>query len=124
MLLLHGVLDSNNPLSTFMDLKRAGGDMEENVLSEREIMNMRIRADVALLSDCETARGKYRFGEGMIGMKPGFSDRRHPDHGSQSMESGFRQHQPADGCLPQEPEVASPILRESGGSAHRGPGAT
>jgi CHAT domain-containing protein len=68
----HGVLDSNNPLSSFLDLNRAGGDMEDNVLSAREILKMRLRADVAVLSACETARGKYRFGEGMIGMSWAF----------------------------------------------------
>ena len=68
----HGVLDSNNTLSSFLDLNRAGGDMEDNVLSAREILKMRLRADVAVLSACEMARGKYRFGEGMIGMSWAF----------------------------------------------------
>jgi CHAT domain-containing protein len=68
----HGVLDSNNPLSSFLDLNRAGGDMEDSVLSAREILKMRLRADVAVLSACEMARGKYRFGEGMIGMSWAF----------------------------------------------------
>jgi CHAT domain-containing protein len=68
----HGVLDSNNPLSSFLDLNRTGGDMEDNVLSAREILKMRLRADVAVLSACEMARGKYRFGEGMIGMSWAF----------------------------------------------------
>lgn len=68
----HGVLDSNNPLSSYLDLNRTGGDMEDNVLSAREILKMRLRADVAVLSACETARGKYRFGEGMIGMSWAF----------------------------------------------------
>jgi CHAT domain-containing protein len=68
----HGVLDSNNPLSSFLDLNRTSGDMEDNVLSAREILRMRLRADVAVLSACETARGKYRFGEGMIGMSWAF----------------------------------------------------
>jgi CHAT domain-containing protein len=68
----HGVLDSNNPLSSFFDLNRATGDTEDNILEAREILKMNLRADVAVLSACETARGKYRFGEGMIGMSWAF----------------------------------------------------
>ncbi len=68
----HGVLDSNNPLSSFLDLNRAGSDMEDSILPAREILKMNLRADVAVLSACEMARGKYRFGEGMIGMSWAF----------------------------------------------------
>lgn len=68
----HGVMDSNNPLSSFLDLNRAGGDMEDGILTAREILKMSLRADVAVLSACEMARGKYRHGEGMIGMSWAF----------------------------------------------------
>jgi len=68
----HGVMDSNNPLSSFFDLNRAAGDPEDSILSAREILKMSLRADVAVLSACEMARGKYRFGEGMIGMSWAF----------------------------------------------------
>jgi CHAT domain-containing protein len=68
----HGVLDSNNPLSSYLDLNRDSGDMEDNVLSAREILKMRLHADIAVLSACEMARGKYRFGEGIIGMSWAF----------------------------------------------------
>ena len=68
----HGVLDSNNPLSSFFDLNRTAGDLEDNVLSAREILKMNLQADVAVLSACEMARGKYRYGEGMIGMSWAF----------------------------------------------------
>jgi CHAT domain-containing protein len=68
----HGVLDSNNPLSSFLDLNRAAGDAEDNILAAREILKMSLRADLAVLSACEMARGKYRFGEGMIGMSWAF----------------------------------------------------
>ncbi len=69
----HGVLDSNNPLSSFLDLNRTGGDMEDSILSAREILKMNLHADIAAaLSACEMARGKYRFGEGIIGMSWAF----------------------------------------------------
>jgi len=68
----HGVLDSNNPLSSYLDLNRGGGDTEDSILAAREILKMSLRADVAVLSACEMARGRYRFGEGMIGMSWAF----------------------------------------------------
>jgi len=68
----HGVMDSNNPLSSYLDLNRTGGEPEDGVLSAREILKMSLRADLAVLSACEMARGRYRFGEGMIGMSWAF----------------------------------------------------
>ena len=68
----HGVMDSNNPLSSFFDLNRSAGDPEDSILPAREILKMNLRADLAVLSACEMARGKYRFGEGMIGMSWAF----------------------------------------------------
>jgi CHAT domain-containing protein len=68
----HGVMDSNNPLSSFLDLNRAGRDPEDGILSAREILKMSLRADLAVLSACEMALGRYRYGEGMIGMSWAF----------------------------------------------------
>ncbi len=62
----HGVLESNNPLSSYLILQ---GD---DTLTAREILSMNLSADLAVLSACETARGKFRFGEGMIGMSWAF----------------------------------------------------
>ena len=68
----HGVLDSNDPLSSFLDLNRLNADTEDNVIAAREILKMNLRADMAVLSACETALGAYRSGEGMIGMSWAF----------------------------------------------------
>jgi CHAT domain-containing protein len=62
----HGVLNSNSPLSSYLVMN---GD---NVLTAREILKMNLDADLTVLSACETARGKFRFGEGMIGMSWAF----------------------------------------------------
>jgi CHAT domain-containing protein len=62
----HGVLDSNNPLSSYLVMN---GD---NALTAREILKMNLDAEMTVLSACETARGKYRFGEGLIGMSWAF----------------------------------------------------
>jgi CHAT domain-containing protein len=62
----HGVLNSNNPLSSYLVMN---GD---SVLTAREILKMNLEADLTVLSACETARGKFRFGEGVIGMSWAF----------------------------------------------------
>jgi CHAT domain-containing protein/Flp pilus assembly protein TadD len=68
----HGVLNSDNPLSSFLDLNRMPGDAQDSVISAREILKMNLTAEITILSACETARGAYRFGEGMIGMSWAF----------------------------------------------------
>jgi CHAT domain-containing protein/tetratricopeptide (TPR) repeat protein len=69
----HGVLDNRNPLFSYLVLARAEHQMDEDGLLEaREIMNMDLKADLAVLSACETARGKIGAGEGVIGMSWAF----------------------------------------------------
>ena len=63
----HGVLNSYNPLYSHLVMSQAPGDPEESIITAREILDMDLRADVTVLSACETARGRYRFGEGLIG---------------------------------------------------------
>jgi CHAT domain-containing protein len=40
----------------------------DGLLEAREIMNMTLRADLAVLSACETANGTISPGEGVVGM--------------------------------------------------------
>jgi len=68
----HGILDNNNPLYSHLDLAN-GGTNEDGLLEAREIMRLNLTADLAVLSACETARGKIRAGEGMIGMAWAFA---------------------------------------------------
>ena len=48
----------------------AAGDTgkEDGLLEAREIMQMDLKADLAVLSACETARGRISAGEGVIGL--------------------------------------------------------
>ena len=47
----------------------APGDKNEDGLLEAwELMQLDLKADLAVLSACETARGRYGVGEGMIGL--------------------------------------------------------
>jgi CHAT domain-containing protein len=65
----HGVIDNRNPLFSHLLLTKSEGDPDDDGLLEaREIMNMKLDADLAVLSGCETANGKIAPGEGVIGM--------------------------------------------------------
>lgn len=68
----HGVLNDRNPLYSHLLLAQpetASKDAKEDGMLEAwEIMQMDLRADMAVLSACETARGRVGAGEGMIGL--------------------------------------------------------
>jgi CHAT domain-containing protein len=69
----HGVLDNRQPLYSHLLLTKTEGDRENNGLLEaREIMNMNLHADLAILSACETANGRIAPGEGVMGMSWAF----------------------------------------------------
>ena len=63
----HGVLDNEDPLYSGLLLSSASKD-EDGFLEAREIMQMELHAEVAVLSACETARGKVHEGEGVMGL--------------------------------------------------------
>jgi CHAT domain-containing protein len=53
----------------YSHLVLAQGDKNEDGLLEAwELMQMDLHADLAVLSACETARGRYGAGEGVIGL--------------------------------------------------------
>ncbi|MCU1382463.1 MAG: Tetratricopeptide 2 repeat protein [Acidobacteria bacterium] len=65
----HGVLDNASPLYSHLVLARPQGAAEDDGLLEAwEIMNTQLRADLVVLSACETARGRVAPGEGIIGL--------------------------------------------------------
>jgi CHAT domain-containing protein/predicted negative regulator of RcsB-dependent stress response len=63
---VHGVLDDVNPLYSRL-LLATESDGEDGFLEAREIMKLDLRADLAVLSACQTARGQVGSGEGLIG---------------------------------------------------------
>jgi len=69
----HGVLDNRHPLYSHLLLTKSAGDPEnDGLLEAREIMNMNLHADLAVLSACETANGRISPGEGVMGMSWAF----------------------------------------------------
>lgn len=62
----HGLLDAASPLySSLLLAPGAGGDGR---LEAREVLDLRLDADLAVLSACETARGRAGAGEGLVGL--------------------------------------------------------
>jgi CHAT domain-containing protein/tetratricopeptide (TPR) repeat protein len=65
----HGILNDRNPMYSHLLLAQTSGDTEDDGLLEaRELMEMELRANLVVLSACETARGRVSKGEGMIGL--------------------------------------------------------
>jgi CHAT domain-containing protein/tetratricopeptide (TPR) repeat protein len=76
----HGILDNDNPMYSFLLLSTAGRTgrntregslstgVEDGFLEAWELMELRLKAELIVLSACDTARGKVRGGEGMVGL--------------------------------------------------------
>ena len=63
----HGVLDGKDPLYSHI-LVSQSGSTEDGLLEAREIMALNLTADIAILSACDTARGRISSGEDVMGM--------------------------------------------------------
>jgi CHAT domain-containing protein len=64
----HGIFDDQNALSSRLVFSPPRSPTEDGFLEAREIMQLKLHAEVAVLSACETARGRIGAGEGVIGM--------------------------------------------------------
>ena len=63
----HGMLNNASPMYSHLALAE-GGANEDGLLEAWELMRLDLKADLAVLSACETARGRVGAGEGMIGL--------------------------------------------------------
>jgi CHAT domain-containing protein/Tfp pilus assembly protein PilF len=66
----HGLVDVERPMLSSLALSRAGDD--DGFLTALEILRMKIPADLAVLSACETATGRIVKGEGIVGLTRAF----------------------------------------------------
>lgn len=65
----HSVLNDANPMYSHVVLSQLAGDSKEDGLLEAwEIMGLDLKADLVVLSACDTARGRIGAGEGVIGL--------------------------------------------------------
>jgi CHAT domain-containing protein/Tfp pilus assembly protein PilF len=70
----HGLLDSRHPELSGVALSQydSRGQFQDGVLRLNDIYNLRLDADLVVLSACRTALGKEVRGEGLIGLTRGF----------------------------------------------------
>jgi CHAT domain-containing protein/tetratricopeptide (TPR) repeat protein len=63
----HALLDDHNPMYSSLVLSKSRSG-EDGLLEAWEILDLHLDADLVVLAACQTARGRPRAGEGMIGM--------------------------------------------------------
>lgn len=70
----HGLLNSHHPelSGLVLSLVDADGRAQDGFLRMHEIYNLRLPAEVVVLSACQTALGKEIRGEGLVGLTRGF----------------------------------------------------
>ena len=70
----HGLLNSSHPelSGLVLSLVDEGGRPQDGFLRAHEVYNLKLGADLVVLSACQTALGKEVRGEGLIGLTRGF----------------------------------------------------
>lgn len=65
----HGILNNTSPMYSYLVMSQSQADSSEDGLLEAwELMKMDFKADLVVLSACQTAQGRISAGEGMIGI--------------------------------------------------------
>ncbi|MCJ7579250.1 MAG: CHAT domain-containing protein [Candidatus Aminicenantes bacterium] len=64
----HGLLDEYSPFRSALVLSRGNEDEEDGFLQVREIYNLKMNAEMIVLSACQTGKGKIEHGEGVLGL--------------------------------------------------------
>jgi CHAT domain-containing protein len=70
----HGLIDAERPelSGLVLSLVNDRGAPQDGLLRLHDIFNMRLNADLVVLSACQTALGKEIKGEGLVGLTRGF----------------------------------------------------
>ncbi len=65
----HGTLNDQNPFYSYLLMAQTDlAPDEDGLLEARELMGLHLRARLAVLSACETGRGRVGAGEGLLGL--------------------------------------------------------
>lgn len=64
----HGLLDEKFPFRSSLVLSRGKKGEEDGFLQVREIYNLKMNAELIVLSACQTGKGKLERGEGILGL--------------------------------------------------------
>lgn len=65
----HGILNDASPMYSHIVLaQQQDNPNEDGLLEAWEMKDLNLNAEMVILSACETARGRFRSGEGVIGM--------------------------------------------------------
>lgn len=64
----HGFLSEEFPFRSALVLSLDDDPSEDGFIQVRELYNLRIRADLVVLSACQTGRGRVERGEGLLGL--------------------------------------------------------
>ncbi len=68
----HGFVNFVNPELSALILAKDKYNIEDGILYSGEIYNLKLKSELITLSACETARGKFSKGEGVIGLSRAF----------------------------------------------------
>ncbi len=68
----HAFVNEINPELSGIVLERKAGSKNDGILSSGEIYNLKLHADLVVLSACETALGKFVKGEGIMSLTRSF----------------------------------------------------
>lgn len=72
-LAMHALLDDENPQQSRLVFTKTNSEKEDRYLNAYELYNMKLNADLAILSACNTGAGKYVRGEGIASLGRAFA---------------------------------------------------
>jgi len=68
----HGKVNSENADFSYLAFQEIKDSIENELLYVRDIYNLKLKADLVVLSACETASGNFNHGEGITSLSRGF----------------------------------------------------